>query len=59
MDSKSFLLSKTFWAQLVGAAGLMTNGALTGDETSMIASGIWALANVILRFLTKKPVTLT
>jgi hypothetical protein len=59
MDGKPFYLSKTIWANVI-AIGAAILGAFNIDvdpETqAQIAAGIVAVANIILRFVTKEPI---
>jgi hypothetical protein len=56
-DSKSIFKSKTFWFNVLGtAATVLVNAAnVLPPQYSVIALGI---GNLILRFVTKTPVTL-
>ena len=61
MDSKPFYLSKTMWANamVILAAILGSTGVvdiLPGEQSELVAGGL-ALVNVILRAVTKGPVT--
>lgn len=59
MDDKSIFSSKTFWANLIGAIALGAQ-ALTGNPVlgSPETQGVLlALANIVLRSVTRSPVT--
>lgn len=59
-DSKPIWQSKTFWVNsLTLAVTVLTylSGVLPADAAPWIAGGL-SIANVVLRFLTEKPVTL-
>lgn len=64
MDSKSIFTSKTFWVNVI--AGIVAVGTAFGlkldidaDTQTAIVGGVMAVANIILRFMTKAPVTVT
>lgn len=64
MDSKPFWTSKTLWVNVIaGAVAVGTafglNLGLDADGQTAIVGGIMAVVNVILRFMTKAPVTVT
>lgn len=58
MDSKSIFVSKTFWVNVIAMAAMVAQG-LTGKELIPIEmqGTILGAVNVILRFITKQPVT--
>lgn len=58
MDSKSIFFSKTFWVNAIALVAMVIQG-VTGKEflSLEIQGGILAGINVILRFITKQPVT--
>jgi hypothetical protein len=57
MDSKKFYLSKTFWANIIAAVGVVLADkfgiTLSPEQVAMVLGGV----NVVLRFITKQPVT--
>ncbi len=64
MESKKWYASKTLWANVIGGAaavgtafGLDLN--LDAETQTAIVGGVMAIINVILRFMTKAPVTVT
>lgn len=59
---KSLFSSKTFWAQIVGflaivAAGFGIDLGLTPETQATIAAGLWAAVNVVIRVITKEPIS--
>ncbi len=63
-DSKPFWASRTIWANLIMVAGVIleTTGVtdVMNAETQEVAIGaIMGVVNLILRFVSKTPVTLT
>jgi len=64
MDSKAWYASKTLWVNVVaGVAAVSTafglNLGLDADTQVAIVGGVMAVINVILRVVTKQPVSLT
>lgn len=62
MDSKPFWQSKTLWVNVIaGAAAVSTafglNLGLDADTQVALVGGVMAVINVILRLITKAPVT--
>lgn len=64
MDSKPFWASKTLWANIIGGAvaigtafGLPLD--LDAESQTAIVGGIMAVVNIVLRFMTRAPVTVT
>lgn len=64
MESKKWYASRTLWANVIagGAAvgtafGLELN--LDAETQTAIVGGIMAVVNIVLRFMTKAPVTVT
>ena len=58
MDSKSIFASKTFWVNAVSLVAMVIQG-ITGKEIIglELQASILAGVNIILRFITKQPVT--
>lgn len=58
MDGKKWYTSKTLWANALALIGMVVQGA-TGSEVFNVEAqaGILAFINVILRLVTKEPVT--
>lgn len=59
MESKSIWQSKTFWVNLISIGAII--GAAYGFEIdtetqAILATGILAIMNIILRFITKQPI---
>lgn len=60
MDTKPIWASKTFWANIIGAA--VSLGTVFGLELSdpeqqtALVGGIMAAVNIVLRLITDKPV---
>lgn len=62
-NAKSFLQSKTFWVNFLALVTLILNSLLTNplfpkEQTSQVM-GVLAIVNIILRFVTTGPVSLT
>lgn len=56
---KSIFTSKTFWVNLIALAGIIIQGA-TGSEILVnleTQASVLAFINIILRTITKEPVT--
>lgn len=59
MQAKPIWQSKTFWANIVALAGtLVGTEVLNAEMQGEIVAGIMAVLNVVLRFVTKQPVTM-
>jgi len=58
MESKPIWQSKTFYVNLIAGVAMLAQ-AVTGKEVIPLAAqgSILAVVNVILRFVTKQPVT--
>ena len=61
MGSKPFWASKTMWVNAVGFLATISVAmgwdlGLTETVQMEIVVGIWAVANIILRFVTKAPI---
>jgi len=64
MEAKSIFASRTLWANVVGGAlaiGTAFGLDLPVDEETKtaIVGGVMAIVNIVLRFMTKAPVTVT
>lgn len=64
MEAKSIFASRTLWANVVGGAlaiGTAFGLDLPVDEETKtaIVGGIMAIVNIVLRFMTSAPVTVT
>lgn len=64
MDSKPFWASKTLWVNVIaGAVAVGTafgvNLGLDAETQTALVGGVMAVVNIILRFMTKAPVTVT
>lgn len=58
MDSKSIFVSKTFYVNLLALVAMIVQGATGKEFISLeVQASILAGINIILRFVTKKPVT--
>lgn len=61
MESKNFLLSKTLWVNVLAFIATMfgveelASPEMQGD----IVAAVMAVVNIVLRFMTKQPITLT
>jgi len=55
---KVFWKSKTFWVNII-AAGVLTYNALTGENVNPheVAIAVLPYINILLRFVTKEPIT--
>lgn len=61
--SKSIFASKTFWTNIVATVAAVSTAfgldlGLSPDTQVAIVGGIMGVANIILRFITKDPVSL-
>ena len=58
MESKSVWLSKMFWVNIIALAAMITQG-ITGTEfiSLEVQGSILAVVNIILRLVTRQPVT--
>jgi hypothetical protein len=58
MESKSIWLSKTFWVNAISLVAMTVQG-ITGSEFIglELQAGILSFVNILLRVITKKPVT--
>jgi len=64
MEAKSIFASRTLWANVVGGAlaiGTAFGLDLPVDEETKtaIVGGVMAIVNIVLRFMTSAPVTVT
>lgn len=64
MDSKPFWASKTLWANIIGGAVAVGTAfgldiGLDAEAQTAIVGGIMTVINVILRFMTTAPVSVT
>lgn len=60
MNSKPWWASKTIWVNLVALVGAVGAGfglELPGDLQASIVVAIMAIANIVLRFVTRQPVS--
>ena len=62
MESKAWYQSKTIWMNLLAFAATMATVfgfdlGLTPEAQAEIVAGIMAVVNIVLRFVTTKPVT--
>ena len=63
-DSKIWWASKTLWANVIGGAVAIGTAfgfdlGLAPEDQTAIVGGIMTVINVILRFMTSAPVTVT
>lgn len=61
MEPKHLLASKTFWANLIALVATLSAGyglEITEEAQAQIATGVLAVANIFLRMITSRPVTL-
>ena len=63
-EAKPWYASKTLWANVIGGAVAVgtafgLNLQIDAETQTAIVGGIMAVVNVILRFMTKAPVTVT
>lgn len=58
MDGKALLLSKTFWANVLGLIGMVltATGVVGEPEWVQYELAALALANVVIRLITKQPI---
>lgn len=57
MEAKPIYLSKTIWVNVLALIGpIAASFGATTPEWTAISTGVLAVANLILRYLTKKPV---
>lgn len=61
-DSKPFYLSRTLWVNVIAGLAAVSTAfgldlGLTAETQTAIVGGILAVANIVLRVVTKKPVT--
>lgn len=64
MNSKVWWASRTLWANIIGGAVAIgtafgLNLGLDAESQTAIVGGIMTIINVILRFMTSAPVTVT
>lgn len=63
MDPKSFLLSKTFWLNLITLAVLainwVTGSGLVAPQVAEILATVVAGLNILLRFITDQPISIS
>lgn len=59
MDPKKLWQSKTFWINAATAAVALGGGSFGIDVPPKVAVPMVAVANILLRILTKQPVTFT
>ena len=64
MESKPWFASKTLWANIIGGAVAIgtafgLNLDIDAETQTAIVGGILAVVNIILRFMTSAPVTMT
>jgi hypothetical protein len=64
MDAKSIFVSRTFWVNTLAliasvAASFGIDLGLTEEVQASIVVGILAVANIVLRLVTKAPVNVT
>lgn len=59
MDPKSLIKSKTFWLNSITAAVAVGSGSLGFNLPPKIAVPVVAIGNILLRLLTKQPVTIS
>ena len=60
METKLFWQSKTFWVNILAAAGLIVNAQMDGYDFGPEAqAAIIAFINVVLRFVSKDAISLS
>jgi len=64
MDAKSIFASRTFWANVIGGAVAIATAFgldldIDAEAQTAIVGGIMAVVNIVLRFMTSAPVTVT
>lgn len=58
MDAKSIFVSKTFWFNVISAVNFGLNAAGIPTIPPEAADAVTVIGNIVLRFVTKQPVTL-
>lgn len=61
MESKHWLTSKTLWVNIIAGVAAVSTAfgldlGLTPETQTAIVGGIMAVANIVLRLVTKQPV---
>lgn len=58
MEAKNFLLSKTFWVNVLAFVASMfgIQELVSPEFQAEIVATVMAIVNIVLRFLTKKPI---
>lgn len=64
MEAKSIFASRTLWANVIGGAVAIGTAFgldldIDAEAQTAIVGGIMAVVNIILRFMTSAPVTVT
>ncbi len=59
MEKKAFYLSKTFWVNIISIVGVFTAHFAGYEINAEMTVTILGVINVVLRFITKKEITLT
>lgn len=58
--SKPWWASKTIWANVIGFAAAIAAGfgfELAGETVTALTTGVLAVVNIVLRFVTKEPIS--
>ncbi len=64
MEAKSIFASRTLWANVIGGAVAIATAFgldldIDAEAQTAIVGGIMAVVNIVLRFMTTAPVTVT
>lgn len=64
MEAKSIFASKTLWANVVAGVVAVSTAfgfdlGLNAESQTALVGGIMAVVNIVLRFMTSAPVTVT
>jgi len=64
MEAKHWLASRTLWANVIAGVAAVSTAfgldlGLTPETQTAIVGGVLAVVNIVLRFMTKAPVTVT
>lgn len=64
MEGKHWLSSRTLWANVIAGIAAVSTAfgldlGLTPESQTAIVGGVLAVVNIVLRFMTKAPVTVT
>ena len=60
MESKPFWASKTIWANVIAVVAVLAGSAgfeITADLQASIVATVMGITNIVLRFITKTPIS--